>query len=264
MTRRAHNTNHSREGRLPMTATRFAARARARHPLVCTLTLCALSFGIPPTAQAAVLTPEQTTDLYLGAFVNGDVSKAELFNEATRTHFDGKGVLDVAAVAKFADKVSEVIVASILNKVPATVRTTVSEPATAAIESFQHALARSECKATGSTRKPNESVEGESIATVEFACRVVEAEPGLRALQEKIEEPRSEDDNARAAYLATFLKGLVPVFDHAPTSRPMTGRIDLHGADGKGWIADSPAQVLRPVVNALMSQMREANGDAGE
>lgn len=247
-----------------MTATRFAARARARHPLVCTLTLCALSFGIPPTAQAAVLTPEQTTDLYLGAFVNGDVSKADLFNEATRTHFDGKGVLDVAAVAKFADKVSEVIVASILNKVPATVRATVSEPATAAIESFQHALARSECKATGSTRKPNESVEGESIATVEFACRVVEAEPGLRALQEKIEEPRSEDDNARAAYLATFLKGLVPVFDHAPTSRPMTGRIDLHGADGKGWIADSPAQVLRPVVNALMSQMREANGDAGE
>ncbi|WP_322083759.1 hypothetical protein [Burkholderia sp. BCC1972] len=245
-----------------MTATRFAARAGARRPLAYALAACVLSLGIPLAAQAAVLTPEQTTDLYLGAFVNGDVSKAEQFNEATRTHFDGKGVLDVAAVAKLADKVSEAIVASILNKVPATVRATVSGPATAAIESFQHALARSECKATGSTRKPNESVEGESIATVEFACRVAEVEPGLRALQEKIDEPRSEDDNARAAYLATFLKGLVPVFDHASTSRPMTGRIDLHGTDGKGWIMDAPAQVLRPVANALMSQIRDANGDA--
>ncbi|VWD30466.1 hypothetical protein BLA50215_04623 [Burkholderia lata] len=40
--------------------------------------------------------------------------------------------------------------------------------------------------------------------------------------------------------------------------------VDLHGTDDKGWIADSPAQVLRPVVNALMSQMRDANGDAGD
>lgn len=245
-----------------MTATRSAARTRACRPLVCALTACALSLGIPPAAQAAMLTPEQTTDLYLGAFVNGDASKAEQFNDATRTHFDGEGVLDVAAVAKLADKVSGTIVASILNKVPATVRTTVNGPVTAAIGSFQHALARSECKATGSTRKPNESVKGESIATVEFACRVAEVEPGLRALRETVDEPRSEDDNARAAYLAVFLNGVVPVFDHAPTSRPITGRIDLHGTDDKGWIADSPAQVLRPVVNALMSQMRDANGDA--
>ncbi|MBN3836157.1 hypothetical protein [Burkholderia sp. Ac-20344] len=247
-----------------MTATRLAARTRARRPLVCALTACALSLGIPPAAQAAVLTPEQTTDLYLGAFINGDASKAVQFNDATRTRFEGKDALDVAAIPKLADTLRDNIVAAFMAKVPAKVRATVRGPVTAAVASYQHALARSECKATGSTRKPNESVEGESIATVEFACRVADVEPGMKALREKLGNPRLKNDNARAAFLVAFFNGTVPVFDNAPTSRTMTGRIDLYGTDDKGWITGSPGGVLPPVVNALLGQIRDADGEAGK
>lgn len=240
------------------------ARRGARFPLFRTARAVVLSALVAAgSAHAAVLTPEQTTDLYLGAFVNGDVAKAAQFNDAMRTRFEGKDALDVAAVSKLGDTMHERLVSGLLSRMPPKSRAALRGPVSASITSYQQVLARSECKATGSTQKPNEYVAGESIATVDFSCRVVDVEPGVKALKEKLGNPRLKTDKARTAFLAAFLSGVAKVYDEAPMGRAVTGQLDLYGTNEKGWLTGSPGDVLSPLVDALLGPISASDDEAG-
>lgn len=248
----------------PMNVTLHARRG-ARFPLFQAARAAVLSaLVVAGAAHAAVLTPEQTTDLYLDTFVNGDVAKAVQFNDAMRTRFKGKDALDVAAIPKLGDTMRDNMIAALLSKMPARSRAALRAPVSASITSYQHVLARSECKATGSTQKPNEYVEGESIATVDFSCRVVDVGPGVKALKEKLGNPRLKTDKARTAFLAEFFSGMAHVYDEAPMGHTVTGQVDLYGTNEKGWLTGSPGDVLSPLVDALLDPIGSAGGEAGK
>jgi hypothetical protein len=241
------------------------ARRGARFPWFRATRAAALSVLVAAgTAHAAVLTPEQTTDLYLGAFVNGDVAKAVQFNDAMRTRFDGKDALDVAAVSKLGDTMRERLVTDLLSSMPPKSRAALRGPIGAAITSYQQGLARSECKATGSTQKPNEYVEDQSIATVDFSCRVVDIEPGVKALKEKLGNPRLKTNKALTAFITAYFSGIAKVYDDAPMGRTVTGQLDLYGKDERGWITGSPGDVLSPLVDALLDPISTPDGEAGQ
>lgn len=241
------------------------ARRGARFPLLRATRVAVLSVLVAAgAAHAAVLTPEQTTDLYLGTFVNGDVAKAAQFNDAMRTRFDGKDALDVAAVSKLGESMHERLVTGLLARMPPKSRSALRGPVSASITSYQQGLARSECKATGSTQKPNEYVEGQSIATVDFSCRVVDVEPGVNALKEKLGNPRLKTNKALAAFITAYFTGIAKVYDDAPMSRTVTGQLDLYGTNETGWLTGSPGDVLSPLVDALLDPISKSGGEADQ
>lgn len=241
------------------------ARSGARFPwLRATRAAMLTAFMAAGAAHAAVLTPEQTTDLYLGAFVNGDVAKAVQFNDAARTRFDGKDALDVAALSKLGDETHERLVTGLLSRMPPKSRDALRGPIGAAITSYQQGLARSECKATRSTQKPNEYVEDQSIATVDFSCRVVDIEPGVKALKEKLGNPRLKTNKALTAFITAYFSGIAKVYDEAPMGRTVTGQIDLYGKDERGWLTGSPGDVLPPLVDALLGPISTPDGQASQ
>ncbi|VWB89455.1 hypothetical protein BLA14095_04173 [Burkholderia lata] len=207
-------------------------------------------------AHAAPLTPEQTVDLYIGALVNGDVSKAREFNDAVRASYSGKDALDIDVLSKMGDSMrkdmAEGMLAPMPPKASAALRPSVESMAAA----YQRAVNRSECKATGSSQRPNSAVEGHTVATVEFSCRVPDAGPGGKALEAKLgPNRRLKNDAARVAAFQAVFSGIAQVLDDAPVTRPVTGKIDVYSLEAGGWTTGSPQDVLTPVLDTLSDSM---------
>ncbi|MEK2600599.1 hypothetical protein [Burkholderia arboris] len=211
-------------------------------------------------AHAAPLTPEQTVDLYIGALVNGDVSKAREFNDAVRTSYSGKDALDIDVLSNMGESMrkdmADGMLASMPPKASAALRPSVESMAAA----YQRALNRSECKTTGSSLRPNSAIEGETIATVEFACRVPDAGPGGKALEAKLgPNRRLKNEAARIAAFKTVFSGIAQVLDDAPVTRPVTGKIDVYSLKDGGWTTGSPQDVLTPVLDTLSDAMPQGS-----
>ncbi|CAB3967255.1 MULTISPECIES: hypothetical protein [Burkholderia] len=205
--------------------------------------------------HAAPLTPEQTVDLYIGAFVNGDVSKAREFNDAVRASYGGKDALNVDVLSKMGDSMRKDMADGMLEPMPPKVSAALRPSVEGAVAAYLRALNRSECKATGSSQQPNSAREGETIATVEFACRVPDARPGGEALAEKLGDGRRlKNDAARIVAFQKIFSGMAKVLDAAPVTYPVTGKIDVYSLDG-GWTTGSPQDVLTPVLDALSEAM---------
>lgn len=100
-------------------------------------------------AHAAPITPEQTVDLYIGAFVNGDVSKAREFNDAVRTSYGGKDALNVDVLSKMGDSMRKDMADGMLEPMPPKVSAALRPSVEGAVAAYLRALNRSECKATG-------------------------------------------------------------------------------------------------------------------
>ncbi|RQR39377.1 hypothetical protein DIE23_02160 [Burkholderia sp. Bp9143] len=205
-------------------------------------------------AYAAPLTPEQTVDLYIGAFVNGDVSKAREFSDAVRPSYAGKDALDVDVLSTLRESMRADMAEGMLAPMPPKFSIALRPAVESMAAAYQRALDRSECKTTGSSRQPNSAIEGQTIATVEFTCRVADAGPGGKALQAKLGNGRLTNDAARIAAFKAVFSGMAQVLDAAPVTRPVTGKIDLYSLDG-GWATGSPQDVLTPVLDALSDSM---------
>ncbi|WP_157776358.1 hypothetical protein [Burkholderia stabilis] len=247
--RRAHNTNHSREGRFPMTATRFAARARARRPLAHALAACALSLGIPLAAHAASLTPEQTVDVYLGAIVNNDAAKVEQFNATVRATADPKDAENMLLPANMYGEMREQMLGQMLAVMSESGREALAPSLDAMVTAYVGALQRAQCKATGAKRTPSEGGKGQELATVSFECKVPDVTPpGDEAMKMRAD---AKTDKQRFAAAKTMLAGVARAFNDAPVSRRVTAQVEMVGSDSKGWTTDSPESLLKPVVDAL-------------
>ncbi|NIF45342.1 hypothetical protein F3J14_31720 [Burkholderia sp. Tr-862] len=209
-------------------------------------------------AHAAPLTAEQTVDLYIGAFVNGDVSKARAFNDAVRPSYDGKDALDVGVLSTLGESMSKDMADGMLAPMPPKMSAALRPSVESMAAAYQRALNRSACKATGSSQRPNSSIEGHTIATVEFACRVADPGPGGKALQAKLGNGRLNNDAARIAAFKAIFSGMAQVLDEAPVTHAVTGKIDLYSLDG-GWATGSPQDVLTPVLDALSDAMPDGS-----
>ncbi|MCA8062541.1 hypothetical protein [Burkholderia sp. AU38729] len=232
----------SREGCLPMNISR-SARA-----VVLPLLVAA------GAAHAAPLTPEQTVGLYIGAFVNGDVSKAREFNDAVRASYGGKDALNVDVLSKMGDSMRKEMAEDLLVPMPAKASAALRPSVESMAAAYQRAINRSECKATGSSQRPNSAIEGKTIATVEFACRVPDVGPGAKALEAKLGNGRLKNDAARIVAFNAIFSGMAKVLDAAPVTYPVTGKIDIYSLGG-GWTTGSPQDVLTPVLDALSEAM---------
>ncbi|NIE58980.1 MULTISPECIES: hypothetical protein [unclassified Burkholderia] len=207
-------------------------------------------------AHAAPLTPEQTVDLYIGAFVNGDVSKAREFNDAVRASYSGKDALNLDVLSKMGQSMRQDMADGMLEPMPPKVSAALRPSVEGAVAAYLRALNRSECKATGSSQRPNSAVEGKTIATVEFGCRVPDARPGGEALAEKLGDGRRlKNDAARILAFQKIYSGMAQVLDAAPVAYPVTGKIDLYSLDRGGWTTGRPQDVLTPVLDALSEAM---------
>ncbi|CAB3761330.1 hypothetical protein GQ57_13590 [Burkholderia sp. MSh2] len=206
-------------------------------------------------AHAAPLTPEQTVDLYIGAFVNGDMSKARAFNDAVRASYGGKDALDVDVLSKLGESLRKNLASGVLASMPPKVGAALRPSAETMAAAYQRAINRSACEATGASQRPNPAVAGATVATVEFACRVANAGPGGKALEARLgPDRRLKNDAARIAAFKAVLTGLAQVLDDAPVTLPVTGKIDVYSLDG-GWTTGSPEDVLMPVIDALRDSM---------
>ncbi|MCA8353901.1 hypothetical protein [Burkholderia cepacia] len=236
-------------GPFPMTATRFAAPARARRPLVHALAACALSLGIPLAAQAAPLTPEQTVDIYLGAIVNNDAAKVEQFNDSVRASADPKDARNMLLPADMYGDMREQMLGQVMAMLSESGREALAPSLDSMVVAYTGALRRSQCNATGVKRTPGAGGNGQDRVTVSFECKVADVTPpGDEAMKARAS---AKTDPQRFAAAKTIYTGLARAFNDAPVSRRITGQVEMVGSDSKGWTTDSPESLLKPVVDAL-------------
>ncbi|AYQ37273.1 hypothetical protein BLA9940_05114 [Burkholderia aenigmatica] len=232
-----------------MTATRFAARARARRPLVHALAACALSLGIPLVAQAASLTPEQTLDIYLGAIVNNDAAKVEQFNATVRASADPKEAENMLLPADMYGEMREQMLGQVMSAMSDDGREALAPSLDSMLVAYTGALRRSQCKATGAKRTPRAGGKGQELATVSFECKVPDVTPPSDAVMTAGKDAKT--DQQRFAAARTAFIGVARAFNDARVSRRITGQVEMVGSDRKGWTTDSPESLLKPVVDAL-------------
>ncbi|KML47006.1 hypothetical protein VL15_33990 [Burkholderia cepacia] len=246
-----------------MNQPRFAPGVVARRPrarAVRALVVSALVVAAG-AVHAAPLTPEQTVDLYLGMFVNGDASKAAQYNDAVRSQYDGKDPIDTDAIAHLGDGMKKEMADGMLSRMPPKTRAALRAPVDAMVTSYLRALQRTQCKSTGSTQAPNEYIEGQQIATVAFECRVADVEPGAKALQAQLGGRKPKGDKAMIATFTAIYSGMTRIFDDAPMNRTVSSKFDVYGTNGKGWFNGRPGEVLSPVIDALVDPI-PVPGDA--
>ncbi|MGS0895201.1 hypothetical protein ACVBGC_22120 [Burkholderia stagnalis] len=232
-----------------MTATRFAARTRARRPLVHALAACALSICLPLGAQAASLTPEQTVDVYLGAIVNNDAAKVKQFNAAVRATADPKDAENMLLPANMYGEMREQMLGQMLAPMSESAREALAPSLDAMLTAYVGAMQRSQCKATGAKRAPRAGGKGLERATVSFECKVPDVTPpGDEATKMHAD---AENDEQRLAAAKTMFTGIARAFNDAPLSRRVAAQVEMVGSDRKGWTTDSPESLLKPVVDAL-------------
>ncbi|MBN3784811.1 hypothetical protein G3O06_46005 [Burkholderia sp. Ac-20345] len=183
-------------------------------------------------AHAAPLTPEQTVDLYIGALVNGDVSKAREFNDAVRASYSGKDALDVDVLSTMGESMRKDMAEGMLAPMPPKASAALRPKVESMAAAYQRAVNRSECKATGSSQRPNSALE---------------AKLGPNR--------RLKNDAARVATFKAVFSGIAQVLDDAPVTRPVTGKIDVYSLEAGGWTTGSPQDVLTPVLDTLSDSM---------
>ena len=168
----------------------------------------------------APLTPEQTVDLYIGAFVNGDVSKAREFNDAVRASYGSKDALNVDVLSKMGDSMRKDMADGMLEpmppKVSAALRPSVEGPS---LRICVRSIARS---ARQPGRRSNRTRLARARRSRRSSLRAASRMQGpAEALAEKLGDGRRlKNDAARIVAFQKIFSGMAKVLDAAPVTYP--------------------------------------------
>jgi hypothetical protein len=196
--------------------------------------------------------PEQIVELYLAAFVNADVEKAAQLNDILRPAFSGQDALDISAIKNMSDEVADRITTSSLQKFPENKRAAMKEPFTRMNKAVLAAVNRSQCKATSTAMRKNEYVADRRIATVSFECKIADTASGFAALT----KPAKGSQPTPA-----LVDAITKVFNDAPLTRRMTGKMDLYedksGGKSSLWVTGSPGEAYGEVLGEVAGEIGE-------
>ncbi len=212
----------------------------------------ALTGVAPATAQADNLTPEQVTDLYIGAVVNDDAAKvAQLNGYLKLAAADGKPAADLEAIRKVDATTSATIAGQLKQALPDQLRGKVEPVLDAFAKSLSGAVLRSQCKANSSAVAPDDAAPGRFVATVQYSCAVPDAADGLAKAQAQVGEVTM--DKASPALFTHVFGDSSKALDAAPLTKQVSGQLTLSaGSDKKDWVAQNPESVFRTVMGAVM------------
>ncbi len=203
--------------------------------------------------EKVAVSPEQVAELYLGIFVNEDLAKAARLNELLGPAVTGGDSINVTEVSKMSDTLAAQMSSSMLEGMPENIQAGLKGPFTRMTKAVLGAVKRSQCRATGTTMTDNESIKGQKIATVSYDCAVVDAVPGLVALQRSGSLPPKDGPPTAAA-----IDAIAQIFSTAPLARHATGTMRLYSNDDRTlWYTGSPEEPYGEVLQAVAGQIRE-------
>lgn len=209
----------------------------------------------PATAQAADrLTPEQITDLYIGALVNDDAAKVAKLNGYLKVAAtDGKPAANLEAIRKVDAATGATIAAQLKQALPPQLQGKVESVLDEFAKSLSSAVLRSQCKAASSTVAPDEAAPGRFVATVQYSCALPDAAEGLSKAQTQVGEVTM--DKASPALFTQVFRDSSKALDAAPLTKQVSGQIALSaGADKNDWIVQNPENLFRTVMGAVMAE----------
>ncbi|WP_157374789.1 hypothetical protein [Burkholderia ubonensis] len=254
---RTDNSINPREGYIPMTDFRLARRAAVR-----VLVLSALA--VAGVANAAPVSPTRTTELFLGLFVNGDLSKGREYNDAMRDYLHGKNALDLDAYEKTRTDLRKQLADRLVNALPPNVRARQEKPARDMMAAFASTMSRSRCRVTGETRAPNPGRDGQSIATVTYACDVANVGPGVKQVEAAVQPAPGKSEQQRRAAFDTMFADMARAMNDAPVDLPMTGSIELFGSDDTAWTSPYAGDMYQAVADSIFKSVRMPRMERGD
>ncbi|KAF1056321.1 MAG: hypothetical protein GAK41_00032 [Burkholderia gladioli] len=114
--------------------------------------------------------PTQSTDLLLGLFVNGDLSKGQQYNEAMRGVSGGAQQVDLETYATLRAQNPRLLAERIVEAMPEARREAIAEPLRRLLSAVSDAIGRSRCRTTGETRELDPANDEQWIAKVGYTC----------------------------------------------------------------------------------------------
>ncbi|KVM56324.1 hypothetical protein WJ58_16015 [Burkholderia ubonensis] len=240
-----------------MTDFRLARRAAVR-----VLVLSALA--VAGVANAAPVSPTRTTELFLGLFVNGDLSQGREYNDAMRDYLHGKNALDLDAYEKTRTDLRKQLADRLVNALPPNVRARQEKPARDMMAAFASTMSRSRCRVTGETRAPNPGRDGQSIATVTYACDVANVGPGVKRVEAAVQPAPGKSEQQRRAAFDTMFADMARAMNDAPVDLPMTGSIELFGSDDTAWTSPYAGDMYQAVSDSIFKSVRMPRMERGD
>jgi hypothetical protein len=210
--------------------------------------------AVAPAMAEASLTPQQVTDLYIGALVNNDAAKiATLTAYLKPISADGKPVAELDAIRKADDAAGPTIAAQLKQALPPQLQGKVEPVLDEFANSLNGAVLRTQCKASASSVAPDEANAGRFLATVQYSCAVPDAADGLAKAQTQVGETTM--DKASPALFTQVFQDSSKALNAAPLTKQVSGQLVLSaGADQKDWVAQGPETLFRTVIGAVMSE----------
>ncbi len=213
------------------------------------------------SAQAAPLSPTQTTALLLGLLVNGDLTQGQQLNDAIRaaagSGADAAGAepIDLEALATLRAQNPRLLAERLTESMPAAKRAALAEPLRRVFAAVADTIRRSRCSVGSATRQPDPDADGQWIATVNYTCVVADMAPVMERLRTVL--PRQQITSERAADAAAAMRfdKLADMLPGAPIELPVTGTLRLTGSDLTVWRAPDAGAMLdvvsRPILDAI-------------
>ncbi|RWJ04842.1 MAG: hypothetical protein EOR25_29725 [Mesorhizobium sp.] len=213
------------------------------------ITLAALSglvcAGTTTFAADRTLTPEQTANLYLRTFINGDFASAIELDHLLSPEFPVGNMVDLNAFVSIIDA-SMAWVTS-----PPDQRRTLTE----ALAEFRSVLIgsvqRSQCSATNSKVVPNAKVKGHFIATVSYECLV----PDISGASAEAGDWTNMRADLKAGKLtAGVYHTISQAFRTAPLTCRISGSMNLYASPDKKlwWTSDTPKDTWALILEAML------------
>lgn len=183
-----------------------------------------------------MLTPEQTFDLYAQALLEDDASAARKLNDALKPAFDGADALTPTP------RLFATLLAKPLQQELAKHGDAQSE--IALVDMYSASLKGTQCRARHSEVQPDEYLEGQRIAKVDFTCQLTD----LSSVRPLFEAGLRENTS-------TNLKKFIDAYGAALSDgarREVSGSITLRTANSKGyWHSVDFDGLLDPVFGAI-------------
>jgi hypothetical protein len=208
--------------------------------------------GAAPAVAETSLTPEQVTDLYIGATINDDAAKVARLNAYLKPiSADGKPVSELDAIRKVDATTGATIAGQLKQALPEQLKGKVEPVLDQFARSLSSAVLRSRCKADSSAVAPDDSAPGRVLATVQYSCAVPDAADGLAKAQTQVGETTM--DKASPTLFTQVFGDSSKALDSAPLAKQIQGQLILSAsADKTDWVAQHPESVFRTVMGAVM------------
>ncbi|WP_414443892.1 hypothetical protein [Burkholderia sp. 22PA0106] len=245
------------EGLIPMIAIR-ASRAVAALRTVCRLAPCLVAGAFAVAAHAASTvppSPTQSTDLLLGLFVNGDLSKGQQYNDAMRGVSGGAQQVDLETYATLRAQNPRLLAERITETMPEARREAMAEPLRRLLSAVADAIGRSRCRTMGETRELDPANDEQWIAKVGYTCEIANLAPVMERLRVTLPRQQITSEKAAEAAAVNRMSRLADMIPSAPIELPVSGTLELQGSDMTGWRAPAAGDMIdvvsRPILDAV-------------